>query len=423
MSAIRRGSTIYWLLSMAPVMVSLYLPGFRILGSSIYLGTLYLFLALGLLVVSGKVGFSRKMLLSVLAFNVVNFASFLASGFYLDDFLIATLQYNFFFFFLLVFYSGKIRIDARLYCVACLFPVAYGLLLFFLNPEAVVAFGRFSYIFDNPNSAGLYFLSISGVCLAYPLKSPFAWLMRLFFLGVLFVAIILTGSFGALFGFILLIMLNYLWGAWGLGSRRLFLLTLRAIFVSLLLYVIYYALVRMIGELSFDFDFRALSRIGDVLIGGQGRVGSFTERNQLSEAAIERVMSSKDLGLFGFGLGQGRYSFSLVSGDFTPVHNVFLSLILDVGFIGLILYFHMLRLVCKKFCVSRADWIVVIAFFMGFALTPAIYLPFLWAPTFFYFSAKRNDENSFRYHRAWIGGGGENAAKVVGADRPSPIHS
>jgi hypothetical protein len=410
MSAIKRQASAYWLVSAAPIFVALYLPALRFRDTSIYFGTLYLFVAFVFVAIVRRVSISKKLLFSILAFNAVNLVSFFSSGFVLDDFVVVTLQYNFFFFVLLVFYSADLRVDRRMYWLACLFPLLYGLFLFFIEPSAVVTYGRFSATLDNPNAAGLYFLCITGICLGYSFSPRFGWLPKLTLLALLLVAVVLTGSFGGLFGYLLLVGIHYSWGVGGVKRGRFG--RAATIFLAIaLLYVSYVLFNQVAGDASFNFDFRSLSRLGDVITGASTKIGSFDERNMLNELAIERIFQSKDLNVIGFGLGQGRYSISLAPGDFTPVHNVLLTLVLEVGFVGLFFYCLIFKIFCDRFCKSRSDWIVFIAFFIGFFLTPAIYLPIFWVPTFFYFAAK-DDENSVRHNGAWHRRRRDNAAEA-----------
>jgi O-antigen ligase len=210
-----------------------------------------------------------------------------------------------------------------------------GLVLRFVAPDKTIMGGRFHGIFGNPNGLAIFCFLLFLLTAVVNSIEPglFTWKERVFLFGMIILSLIMSGSRGALAAVVIYLVFNRFF------SYSPFLGFVVLVAVVLISEVIGRNLAVLVMALGLEEFFRLRT-----LEGGSGRYFAW-------EFAWEKI---QDYLVFGGGFANDEtimrrnYAYLERMGHQGGVHNSYLSMWFNVGFIGLIFYFRSFLLLFIK---------------------------------------------------------------------------
>ncbi|WP_417566230.1 hypothetical protein [Marinobacter sp.] len=260
-----------------------------------------------------------------------------------------------------------------------IFPLAYSVVLFYVDPERAIMFGRLAGYFSNPNYLAL-FIVIQIPIFNYTLSRIRYSTFYNFFSFLVFYCLSLFCLFftGSISGIALASVAFIL--------SKVFLKELKFVFILGCSGLVVVFLVFLVDphEIFFvDSDLVAIKRTSNLINFVLGLdesivVGSGDIRSLLIKFASEIILSDVLIFVFGIGLGQSALVFGKEFGLSLAPHNTYVTFFLEGGFLLVALivfsgFYFLLRM--KK---GIRFYSIFIGYGLAMFATPHLYLPFFW---------------------------------------------
>ncbi len=308
--------------------------------------------------------------------NDVDFQQFLTVYFrYLQIFLFLGCAFHF----LKEFSFDDSQFIFRVLIWSSIFPLAYSIVLFYVDPERAIISGRMAGYFSNPNYLALFIviqIPIFNYSLSRVRCSTFYkfFSFSVFYCSSLF-CLFFTGSISG----IALASVAFI-------LSKVFLKELKFIFILGCAGLVVMLLVFLVDphEIFFvDSDLAAIKRTSNLINFVLGLdesivVGSGDLRSLLINFASEMILSDVLIFVFGIGLGQSALVFGKEFGLNLAPHNTYVTFFLEGGFLLVAL----ITFSAFYFLLGMKKGIRFYSIFIGYGLamfaTPHLYLPFFW---------------------------------------------
>lgn len=269
--------------------------------------------------------------------------------------------------------------------VALLIPLFGGLLVYFVAPDAVMAFNRYASFFANPNSFALYIVVSTSIYFTIHRAKLFPSLISagllVCILAVSVYSLMLSGSNSGIILFLIAVLASLVRTA-----RAAILLFAIAVLLYFVKDWVEILILPWAQDLTVN-NFVGFRRTGTLIIAAidgfhLGGLGSYTYREQVMEYLVDQQLEDTLRVLLGLGPGQSKLLVFEVDANSVTVHNFYRLLLIEFGVVGAVSFVFLTFASLRRFLWNFDSVRLFSGILLALTATPFIYLPYYWVPLF-----------------------------------------